>query len=219
VAERLLWPELEPEAEAQGFLADIPQVTSAQVLAALATRHPMDGIHGMPARWVFVREVQATTGVYGDTQRFDAVALGLVPSNDYARIVYEIKVSRADWLRELKPILDVADARGNRLSSHTARHVVRSMAELRDDPGWRFTERRKWDEALAVSTEFWVAAPPRCVLPSELPPEAGLVEVRPWGPSRELRPRVVVKAPVRDTPMPGPGFWAAVLRRACEVRR
>jgi len=213
VSARLLWPDLGPDDSEQGWLADVPQATSSQVLDALAARYPMDGIHGMPARWVFLREVAATTGIYGDAQRFDAVAIGLVPSVKYARIVIEVKVSRGDWLRELRPITDVSDERGNRLSTHTARHVVESMAELRDDPHWRFTERRKWDEALAVSTEFWIAAPPKVVMPSELPPEAGLLEIRPWGEARELRARVVRQAPVRDTPMPDAGFWAAVLRR------
>lgn len=72
----------------------------------------------------------------------------------------------------------------------------------------------KWDEAVALSTEFWYAAPPRCILPEELPPEAGLLEVRLWGQDREPRARIVRKAPVRDTANPGPEFWASVLRRA-----
>jgi hypothetical protein len=208
---RLLWPELEPEDDAGGWLADIPQVTSAQVLGALAARHPMDGWNEMPGRWVFVREVLATTGAWGEQQRFDAVAIGLVPSNGYARVVYEIKVSRADWLRELRPRVDRIQ-RGQWEDDGSEYGTWRSEIERRERPG------NKWDAALAVSTEFWVAAPPHCVLLSELPPEAGLVEVRPWGPSRELRARVVRQAPVRDTPMPDAGFWAAVLRRAAERR-
>lgn len=208
---RLLWPDLEPEDDAGGWLADIPQVTTAQMLDALATRHPMTGWNAMPGRWVFVREVLATTGAWGEQQRFDALAVGLVPSVRYARVVYEVKVSRADWLRELRPRVD--------------RHVAGRWEDDGSQFGtWRTevtrTERpgRKWDAALAVSTEFWVAAPPHCVLLSELPPEAGLVEVRPWGPSRELRPKVIRQAPIRDTPMPDAGFWAAVLRRVAERR-
>lgn len=196
-------------------MPETPLLTSAQVLSALARRYPMDGFHGMPAHWVFVREVQASTGSYGDVQRFDAVAIGLVPSVKYARVVIEIKVTRSDWLRERRPITDVFDAHGYRLSSHFGRRAE-TVRSLRDDPHWRLVERRKWDEALAVSTEFWIAAPPRVVVPDELPPEAGLLEIRPWGPERELRSRVVRQAPVRDTPVPGSGFWAAVLRRAAE---
>jgi hypothetical protein len=214
---RLLWPDLGPDESEAGWLVDVPQVTSSQVLDALARRHPMDGINGMPGRWVFVREVQASTGAYSDIQRFDAVAVGLVPSVKYARIVYEVKVSRGDWLRELRPLVDVHDANGHRLSTHFGRRAE-LVSELRDDPAWRVTDRRKWDAALEVSTEFWVAAPPRCVQLAELPPEAGLVEVRAWGPDHELRAKVVRQAPARDTPMPDSGFWAAVLRRTAERR-
>jgi len=209
----LLWPELGPEEVESGWLPDLPKVTSSQVLDALARRHPMDGYDEEPARWVFAREIIAQTGMYADAQRFDALAVGLVPSVKYARVVYEVKVSRADWLRELRPITDVHDANGYRLSSHIGKDAA-IVQELRDDPRWRITERRKWDAALAVSTEFWVAAPPRCVQLDELPPEAGYIEVRPFGKSGELRAKVVRTAPVRPTSNPGPEFWAAVLRRA-----
>ena len=170
----------------------------------------------MPGRWVFVREVLATTGTWGEQQRFDALAIGLVPSVKYARVVYEIKVSRADWLRELRPTAEVTYRSSwgeGRISGSAARTVAQNPDAF---PNYEVIETRKWDAALAVSTEFWVAASPHCVLPSELPPEAGLIEVRPWGAKRELRAKVVRQAPVRETPMPDAGFWAAVLRRAAE---
>lgn len=193
---RVLWPELAPEDVDGGWLADVPQVTAPQVLAAIARRHEMNGFNGMPGRWVFVREVVAQTGSYSSEQRFDAVAIGLVPSVHYARVVYEVKVSRGDWLRELR----------TEIPAWREIHLPAAARQA----------HRKWDAALAVSTEMWFAAPPRCILPSELPPEAGLVEVRPWGNDRELRARVVRQAPTRETPAPGPGFWAAVLRRAAQ---
>lgn len=218
--QRLVWPDLEPEAIAEGFIAEVPEtkIGSAEVLAALAYRHEEFGYNGVPIHWVFATEVQRETGVYSDTQRFDAVAVGLVPSVKYARVVYEVKVSRSDWLREQREIVDVRYG-GHRVSRQT---IDRSLAEPEDrigamerelGPGYAVTVGRKWDAALAMSNEFWFAAPPRCILPSEVPPGAGLIEVRPWGPARELRARVVVKAPVRETDHPGPEFWAAVLRR------
>lgn len=211
---RVLWPDLEPEAVAEGWIVDAPVVKSADVVESIAQRHPTDGYNGMPGRWVFAREVQASTGSYADVQRFDAVAIGLVPSTKYARVVYEVKVSRSDWLRELRPRIEATTASGH--------HLSRAIVDLhRDDAGIARLEasgylvdvRAKWDAALAVSTEFWIAAPPRCVLVDELPPEAGLLEIRTWGPSGGLRPRVVRPAPVRQTPIPDVGFWAAVLRR------
>jgi hypothetical protein len=213
---QLLWPDLEPEAIESGWLVEVPPLTSDQVLEAVARRHPMTGFGGRPGRWVFVREVDEATGTYSGVQRFDAVAVGLVPSVKYARVVYEIKISRGDWLRELKPITDVADASsGYRLSSHVGNRALRVQG-AREDPRYRVTDRRKWDAALAISTEFWYAAPPRCILVDELPPEAGLLEVRAWGRGREFRARVVRPAPVRQTPIPDPSFWAAILRRAAE---
>lgn len=207
--ERLLFPDLEPEDVSLGWLVDAPSVTSSQVLDALSRRHSMAGWNGRPGRWVFLREVCAETGSWGEQQRFDALAVGLVPSVKYARVVYEVKVSRGDWLRELKPKYDVRDL------------FVDEAAEGEEHNGhWETTKvlkpGNKWDAALAVSTEFWYAAPPRCILPSELPPEAGLLEVRGWGPNHELRARVVRQAAVRETPVPGASFWSAVLREAAK---
>lgn len=218
---RLLFPELGADAEAEGWLPDIPLLTSGQVLSAVARRHPMDGFNGMPGRWVFVREVQAATGSYADVQRFDALAVGLVPSTKYARVVYEVKVSRADWLRELRPIIEIRNRHG---TAFRARHSAQLIQSVRDGtydplPGEQVVEVRKWDAALAVSTEFWIAAPPRCVQLDELPPEAGLLEVRLWGKDHEPRARVLRPAPIRETPLPDAGFWAAVLRRAAERGR
>jgi hypothetical protein len=210
VTARVLWPDLEPEAIERGWLAEMPELklSSAQVCAALAARHPMDGWNGKPGRWVFALEVQETTGIYGDAQRFDAVAVGLVPSLKYARIVYEVKVSRSDWLRELKPRWDV------RYNGHRRRMDIRSDEDrdLLTASGFTVAECNKWDAALAVSTEFYIAAPARVVQIAELPPEAGLVEIRPWGSPDALRARVVRPAPVRDTPLPDAGFWASMLR-------
>jgi hypothetical protein len=216
---RLLWPEV-PEAEIEeGWLPEAPRASSDQVLDALAKRHPMDGFNGMPGRWVFVREVQAATGSYSSVQRFDAVAVGLVPSNEYARVVYEVKVSRADWLRELKPqaelISNMFRARSD-AARRLAAEVEQGLVELMPHEEIRWI--RKWEAALEISTEFYVAAPPHCVQIEELPPEAGYVEVRPWGPSRELRAKVIRQAPVRKTPVPDAAFWSAVLRRVAERR-
>lgn len=213
-AQRLLWTDVD-EAEMQAGwqpLADIPsdsKVTAGNVLDALAARHDEGGWNGRPGRWVFLREVQAATGSYSDVQRFDAVALGLVPSNDYARIVYEVKVSRADWLRELKPKISARDSYGR---MPLRRSLDADGREELERFGYTIEERAKWASAMEIATEFWYAAPVRCILPSELPQGAGLLEVRPWGREREMRARVLVPAKKLDTPHPGPEFWASAMR-------
>ena len=85
-AQRLLWEDLAPVEIADGWLPEVPQMTASQVLDALAARHPMDGYNDEPGRWVFYREIVAGTGSYGGVPRFDALAVGLVPSVDYARV-------------------------------------------------------------------------------------------------------------------------------------
>ena len=206
-AQRLLFPDIDDQELQAGWhpLADIPRaaITASDVLDVLAKRHDESGWNGAPGRWVFLREVQAATGSYGESQRFDALTVGLVPSNNYARIVYEVKVSRSDWLRELKA-KTVVRYHGYRVSS--------TFGDGRD-PGLTVEECAKWAAAMAVATEFWYAAPVRCILPAELPEGAGLLEVRPWGRDQELRARVVVRPKSLDTPLPGPEFWASVLRR------
>ena len=72
------------------------------IIRRLRGRHPRDA-------WIFATEVETTTGALFDLhdpaeklRRIDAFAMGLWPSQNYKRVAYEIKVSRADWLSELK---------------------------------------------------------------------------------------------------------------------
>lgn len=217
-AQRLLWPDVDAEELQAGWhpLVDVPRQTSftaSDVLNVLARRHDEGGWNGRPGRWVFLREVPAATGSYGDAQRFDGLALGLVPSNDYGRLVYEVKVSRADWLRELRP-RQVLSYNGRRVGGYAGRQAASSEPERERlwAAGYRIEEQAKWAAAMEIATEFWYAAPVRTILPAELPDGAGLLEVRPWGRQGELRARVVVKAKRLDPPPPGPEFWASALR-------
>jgi hypothetical protein len=79
------------------------------VLEALEKRHSPLG-----REWAFYGELRAGTGYstydyvkqqrnpYNPEQRFDAWAINLFPSKKHERIVYEIKVSRGDFLHEIK---------------------------------------------------------------------------------------------------------------------
>lgn len=65
-------------------------------------RHPDEA-------WIFATEVSTCTGYDaqhqngpGGIRRIDAFALALWPSRHFYRIAYEIKVSRNDWLNEIK---------------------------------------------------------------------------------------------------------------------
>lgn len=51
--------------------------------------------------WAFVPRVRDQTG-FGATRTADALAMGLWPSRGLELIGFEMKVSRSDWLRELK---------------------------------------------------------------------------------------------------------------------
>lgn len=53
--------------------------------------------------WIFFGELRAGSGYdYGADQRIDAWAMNCWPSKKFLKIAYEIKVSRADFLREIK---------------------------------------------------------------------------------------------------------------------
>ncbi len=67
--------------------------TASEVLAALAARYPAP-------QFAFLPQVADSTGSVGRTA--DAIAMSLWPSRGLELIGFEIKVNRADWLRELK---------------------------------------------------------------------------------------------------------------------
>ncbi len=74
-------------------------MTSADVLAALRTRY-------LPPQWYLLTEVANGTGYKGKTRETyaDAVAINAYQSGKYGAEIhgFEIKVTRADWLNELK---------------------------------------------------------------------------------------------------------------------
>jgi len=148
--------------------------TAASIIEALR-RHHSGASYGAP--WAFFAELRIGTG-YGREaeQRIDAWAMALWPSAQFKRVAYEVKISRSDFLREIK------------------------------DPG----KRRR---AMVFSNEFYFATPFGLLKESEIPPECGLVEIRPDG-----RLRTVVDAPHRDTPPPSWRFMAAIIRRANDGR-
>src|SRR5213083_782820 len=60
-------------------------------------------MHASPAEWAFFRELRVGTGRRnGDLQRMDAFALNSLPHTGMKRVCYEVKISRADFLSEIK---------------------------------------------------------------------------------------------------------------------
>lgn len=52
--------------------------------------------------WAFITQVRSTTGYASTVRTADAMAMGLWPSSGLRLIGFELKVSRSDWLHELK---------------------------------------------------------------------------------------------------------------------
>src|SRR5579864_1240467 len=60
-------------------------------------------LHGSRAEWLFFRELRVGTGRRnGNVQRLDAFALNSLPHTAMKRVCYEVKISRADFLAELR---------------------------------------------------------------------------------------------------------------------
>jgi hypothetical protein len=79
--------------------ADAERVSELVVLRRLRTRYGREYGNGM--RWVFCTHVRDAAGFDG-LRTADAVALDLWPSKGLELHGFEVKISRADWLRELK---------------------------------------------------------------------------------------------------------------------
>lgn len=74
--------------------------TEADVLAALRARYSLNPGNG--PRWVYADHVRSAAGFPQATRTADFVAVDVWPSQGLAIHGHEVKVSRSDWLRELK---------------------------------------------------------------------------------------------------------------------
>lgn len=94
------------------FPGALPTVTEADVIDLLRERHAGKW-KGQP-EWWFGDHVRVVHG-YDVHRVFDGVAVNLWPERTMTIDIYEVKVSRYDWLRELKDpdktqaALDLAD--------------------------------------------------------------------------------------------------------------
>ena len=74
--------------------------TEGSLLAALRQRHAFSA-NGGSGRYAFLTHVR--TGAAFDQQEMDALAVALWPSEHHDLHAFEVKCSRTDWLREIKP--------------------------------------------------------------------------------------------------------------------
>lgn len=77
-----------------------PKLTERVVAGLLRDRHTATG-NGGSGEHAFLVQVRNAAG-FDANRSFDAVAMNLWPSRGLTIEVFEIKVSRSDWLRELK---------------------------------------------------------------------------------------------------------------------
>lgn len=80
--------------------ANVVKLTESVVLTLLRDRHTAAG-NGGAGEHAFLSHVRNAAG-FDARRTFDAVAVNLWPSRGLTIEVYEIKVSRSDWQRELK---------------------------------------------------------------------------------------------------------------------
>lgn len=83
-------------------------LTEADMIGLLRQRHTKPG-NGGSGEWAFLAHVR-NDAAFNANRTFDAVAMGLWPSRGLALHVFEVKVSRSDWQRELSKPEKAEDA-------------------------------------------------------------------------------------------------------------
>lgn len=81
-------------------VATAAAMTEKQLLELLRRRHARNG-NGGSGEYAFLTHVR-NDAAFNATRTFDALAMSLWPSRGLTLHAFEIKVSRGDWLRELK---------------------------------------------------------------------------------------------------------------------
>ncbi len=157
-------------------------------------------LHAAPSEWIFLRELRAGTGLRttSSAQRLDAFALNCFAHNSMKRICYEVKISRADFLCELKhPIKRRIGLRySNEFYFVTPANLL-NLAELPIECG--LVEVGSFPEAALTLPEK-----------DNLPHFDSVLA---------LHCRVTVPAPWRETPPPTWQFLAAMLRNQQKALR
>jgi hypothetical protein len=153
-----------------------------------------NGIHSSRGEWLFLRELRVGTGRRpNDSQRMDAFALNSLPHTGMKRICYEVKISRADFLSELKRPLK--RRLGMRFSNEFYFVTPPALVDMREIPC-----ECGLIEAGHATPEEWKKLITR---------HAGFFH---FDPVSRAFCMITVPAPWRDTPGPSWQLLAAMLR-------
>ncbi len=170
-------------------VARIGDCCSADLLDILES-----ALHSARSEWLFLRELRVGTGRRnGNAQRLDAFALNTLPHLSMKRVCYEIKISRADFLTELKSPLKrrIGMRYSNEFYSVTPAGLVKE-SEIPAECGFI--------EAGFGTHSDWKSLVKR---------QAGFFN---FDPTRRAYCVVTVPAPWRDTPGPTWHLLAAMMR-------
>ncbi len=151
-------------------------------------------MHGSGTEWLFLRELRVGTGRgNGGAQRVDGFALNSLPHTAMKRVCYEVKVSRADFLSELKSPLKrrIGMRYSNEFYFVTPAALVKA-AEVPAECGLIEAGLGTFDEWKLLITRH-----------------AGFFN---YDPEREAYCMITVPAPWRDTPGPTWQLLAAMMR-------
>ncbi len=113
------------------YISKLASLTSNDVLAVLKQKF-------CEPEWLFIPELRVGTGYgFSREQRIDAWALNTFPSKQFAKIAFEIKVYRSDFLKEITHPEKRKAAMGvcNQFYFATIEGVAKSE-EIPDDCGW-----------------------------------------------------------------------------------
>jgi hypothetical protein len=151
-------------------------------------------LHARASEWLFLRELKVGTGRRnGSIQRLDAFALNCLPHQAMKRVCYEVKVSRADFLCELRhPLKRRIGMRYSNEFYFVTPGEMLNPSEVPVECGLI--------EAGYAAPDRWLALQPR---------QNGYFH---YDPVTTAYCMVTVPAPWRDTPGPTWQFVAAMLR-------
>jgi hypothetical protein len=124
-------------------------VTEADLLDALRRRYTYTG-NGGSGRYAFLTHVR--TGAAWDQQEIDALVVALWPSERHDLHAFEVKCSRTDWLREIRP--DTSKSERTRLLCDTFT-VVAPVGVVRPGElpaGWGHVEAEQKDDSVRLWT-------------------------------------------------------------------